>query len=148
MRRKFLVTGGAGFIGSNYVHRLIARGEQVVVYDNLSRAGAPKNLSWLRQEHGNDSFELVVGDVRDTSLLVATARYAEVIVHLASQVAVTTSVLHPREDFEINALGTLNVLEAARLSGKDPRSSVRVYQQSVRGHGRGRRARNRDPLRV
>ncbi len=120
MRRKFLVTGGAGFIGSNYVHRLLSRGEQVVVYDNLSRVGAPKNLRWLCQVHGEDSFELVVGDVRDASLVAASARDAQVIVHLASQVAVTTSVLHPREDFEINALGTLNVLEAARLSGLQP----------------------------
>jgi CDP-paratose 2-epimerase len=120
MGRKYLITGGAGFIGSNYVHRLLSRGEQVVVYDNLSRVGAPKNLRWLRQEHGDDSFELVIGDVRDASLLAATARDAQVIVHLASQVAVTTSVLHPREDFEINALGTLNVLEAARLSESQP----------------------------
>lgn len=114
------MTGGAGFIGSNYVHRLLARGEQVVVYDNLSRVGAPKNLHWLRQEHGDESFDLVVGDVRDASLLAAAARDVQVIVHLASQVAVTTSVLHPREDFEINALGTFNVLEAARLSGLQP----------------------------
>lgn len=132
MRRKFLVTGGAGFIGSNYVHRLLSRGEQVVVYDNLSRVGAPRNLRWLRQEHGDGSFELVVGDVRDASLLAETARHAQVIVHLASQVAVTTSVLHPREDFEINALGTLNVLEAARLSGLQP---VVLYASTNKVYG-------------
>ncbi len=120
MSKKFLVTGGAGFIGSNYVHRLLARGEDVTIYDNLSRAGAPLNLDWLRQTHGADAFRLVVGDVRDAGLLTASARDADVIVHLASQVAVTTSVVHPREDFEINALGTFNVLEAARFSGRDP----------------------------
>ncbi|NOY99085.1 MAG: NAD-dependent epimerase/dehydratase family protein [Chloroflexi bacterium] len=120
MSKKFLVTGGAGFIGSNYVHRLLARGEDVTIYDNLSRAGAPLNLDWLRQTYGADAFRLVVGDVRDAGLLTASARDADVIVHLASQVAVTTSVVHPREDFEINALGTFNVLEAARFSGRNP----------------------------
>lgn len=120
MTRKYLVTGGAGFIGSNYVNRLLQRGEDVTVYDNLSRAGAPHNLAWLRTTHGADAFRLVQGDVRDASLFTATAREADVIVHLASQVAVTTSVQHPREDFETNAIGTFNVLEAARLSGKNP----------------------------
>ncbi|NUM46678.1 MAG: GDP-mannose 4,6-dehydratase [Anaerolineales bacterium] len=120
MTKKYLVTGGAGFIGSNYVDRLLTRGEDVTVYDNLSRGGAPRNLAWLRATHGADAFQLVQGDVRDASLLTATARGADILVHLASQVAVTTSVLHPREDFEINAIGTFNVLEAARLSGKNP----------------------------
>ncbi len=120
MQRNYFVTGGAGFIGSNYVSRLLQRGEKVTVYDNLSRAGAPRNLEWLCSTYGSESFELVKGDVRDAALLTAAARQADVIVHLASQVAVTTSVLHPREDFEINALGTFNVLEAARLSGSSP----------------------------
>lgn len=120
MSHHFLVTGGAGFIGSNYVHRLLARGEKVTIYDNLSRAGAPRNLKWLADTFGSDSFQLVNGDVRDVALLTATARQAEVIVHLAGQVAVTTSILKPREDFEINAIGTFNTLEAARLSGNNP----------------------------
>lgn len=120
MSRNILVTGGAGFIGSNYVHRLLQRGEKVTVYDNLSRAGAPRNLRWLEESYGKDAFRLVAGDVRDASLLTATAREADVIVHLAGQVAVTTSVVKPREDFEINALGTFNVLEAARLSERNP----------------------------
>lgn len=120
MRRKFLITGGMGFIGSNYVNRLLARGEEVVVYDNLSRSGAAENLSWLRQRYGNDAFRMIVGDVRDAALLTSVVQDVDVIVHLASQVAVTTSVLHPRQDFEINALGTFNLLEAARLSGKQP----------------------------
>ncbi len=120
MTPKYLVTGGAGFIGSNYVNRLLQRGEHVTVYDNLSRRGAGLNLAWLQQTHGKGSFRLVQGDVRDVSLLTAVARDADVIVHLAGQVAVTTSVTHPREDFEHNALGTFNVLEAARLSGRFP----------------------------
>lgn len=118
--RNYLVTGGAGFIGSNYTERLLSRGESVTVYDNLSRAGSRQNLAWLRSRHGGDSFSLIQGDVRDAALLATAAREADVIVHLASQVAVTTSVEHPREDFEINALGTFNLVEAARLSGRDP----------------------------
>lgn len=120
MSRTFLVTGGAGFIGSNYVDRLLERGERVIVYDNLSRAGSRLNLSWLQTKHGQDAFQLVTGDVRDAVNLAQVAKPADVIVHLAAQVAVTTSVVEPREDFEINALGTFNVLEAARLSGRQP----------------------------
>jgi CDP-paratose 2-epimerase len=120
MSKHYLITGGAGFIGSNYVNRLLTRRVAVTVYDNLSRAGAERNLAWLRDTHGADSFELVVGDLRDASLLATAARHADVIVHLAGQVAVTTSVIHPRKDFEDNALGTFNLLEAARLSGRNP----------------------------
>ncbi len=120
MTRHYLVTGGAGFIGSNYVHRLVQRGEKVTVYDNLSRAGAPRNLEWLKESFGEDSFNLIAGDTRDAALLAESARDADVIVHLAGQVAVTTSVTNPRDDFESNALGTFNALEAARLSGRNP----------------------------
>lgn len=128
----YLITGGAGFIGSNYVHRLLARGKRVTIYDNLSRRGAVANVTWLRDTFGTESFALVQGDVRDASLLTATARDADAVVHLASQVAVTTSVLHPREDFEINATGTFNVLEAARLSGKQP---VVIYASTNKVYG-------------
>ncbi|HEY89758.1 MAG TPA: NAD-dependent epimerase/dehydratase family protein [Thermoflexia bacterium] len=116
----YLVTGGAGFIGSNYVWRRLQQGERVTVYDNLSRPGADANLAWLRSEFGADAFTFIQGDVRDAPLLTATARDADLILHLASQVAVTTSVAQPRADFESNALGTFNVLEAARLSGRAP----------------------------
>ncbi len=120
MTKNYLVTGGAGFIGSNYVHRLVSRGEKVTVFDNLSRGGAPRNLEWLKQTHGADAFRMIVGDVRDSAAITEAARGADVIVHLAGQVAVTTSVVNPREDFEINALGTFNTLEAARASGRKP----------------------------
>ena len=120
MTKNYLVTGGAGFIGSNYVHRLVSRGEKVTVFDNLSRGGAPRNLEWLKQTHGADAFRMIVGDVRDSAAITEAAQGADVIVHLAGQVAVTTSVVNPREDFEINALGTFNTLEAARASGHKP----------------------------
>src|SRR5512146_2077299 len=115
MQRSYLITGGAGFIGSNYVHRLLKRGERVVIYDNLSRGGAKANLAWLEQSFGKQAVRLVTGDVTHADLLAAAAREADIIVHLAGQVAVTTSVTNPREDFLANALGTFNALEAARL---------------------------------
>ena len=120
MSLNYVVTGGAGFIGSNYVSRLLERGENVTVYDNFSRAGASCNLKWLTETYGEKAFKLVVGDVRDAALLTISACEADVIVHLAGQVAVTASVVKPREDFEINALGTFNMLEAARLNERNP----------------------------
>lgn len=132
MKRNYFVTGGAGFIGSNYVARLLERGERVTVYDNLSRAGAARNLKWLQETYGEKSFNLVVGDVRDAALLAVSAREADVIVHLAGQVAVTTSVVKPREDFEINALGTFNALEAARLNERKP---IFLYSSTNKVYG-------------
>jgi CDP-paratose 2-epimerase len=132
MPKNYLITGGAGFIGSNYVHRLLKRGEQVSIYDNLSRAGAPRNLDWLRQEFGEDAFNVTVGDVRDANRIAESARGADVIVHLAGQVAVTTSVINPTDDFESNALGTFNALEAARLSGRNP---IFIYASTNKVYG-------------
>lgn len=120
MSKNYFITGGAGFIGSNYSERLLRRGENVTIYDNLSRAGAPRNLKWLSETFGEKAFSFIDGDVRDAGLLAVAAREADIIVHLAGQVAVTTSVLKPREDFEINAVGTFNLLEAARLNGRRP----------------------------
>jgi len=132
MKKNYLITGGAGFIGSNYVQRLLSRGEQVTIYDNLSRAGAPKNMAWLEDEFGKNGCRLIVGDVADSTLLTEVAQDADVIVHLAGQVAVTTSVTNPRDDFEANALGTFNALEAARASGRDP---VFVYASTNKIYG-------------
>jgi len=106
MQKNYLITGGAGFIGSNCVARLLERGEQVTIYDNLSRMGGTRNIEWLQTSFGKGSFQMVVGDLRDAALLATSAKDADVIIHLAGQVAVTTSLLHPREDFEDNALGT------------------------------------------
>ncbi|HTX79407.1 MAG TPA: GDP-mannose 4,6-dehydratase [Longilinea sp.] len=132
MARQFLITGGAGFIGSNYVSRLLKRGEKVTVFDNLSRAGSRLNLEWLRETYGDHSFELTNGDTRDAAAIKDAARDADIIVHLAAQVAVTTSVTKPREDFEVNALGTFNTLEAARASGRKP---IFVYSSTNKVYG-------------
>jgi len=66
MSKKYLITGGTGFIGSNYVYRLLARGEHVTIYDNLSRAGASKNLAWLNESFGENDNRLIIGDVADS----------------------------------------------------------------------------------
>ncbi|WP_322794224.1 SDR family NAD(P)-dependent oxidoreductase [Bellilinea sp.] len=132
MPRNYLITGGAGFIGSNYVARLLQRGEGVIIYDNLSRAGAVRNLDWLKSTYGENSFRLIQADVRDAHSIQEAASEADVIVHLAGQVAVTTSVVDPRNDFEINAMGTFNVLEAARLSGRDP---IVIYASTNKVYG-------------
>ncbi len=132
MTRTYLVTGGAGFIGSNYVHRLLERGEKVTIYDNLSRAGARLNLGWLEDKFGKSAFRLIAGDVTDAAGLAEAARPMDVIVHLAGQVTVTTSVTDPRSDFLANALGTFNALEAARLSGRSP---IFIYASTNKVYG-------------
>lgn len=132
MPHKFFITGGAGFIGSNYAYRLLQRGEQVTIFDNLSRDGASRNLKWLEESFGPKAFRLIVADVRESARLTEAIRESDVIVHLAGQVAVTTSVTHPRQDFEANALGTFNVLEAARLSGENP---ILLYASTNKVYG-------------
>ncbi len=113
-----LITGGAGFIGSNLADHFLAKGEDVTVYDNFSRKGVERNAEWLASKH--KSVNIIRGDTRDFDPLKKAAKDADAIYHTAGQVAVTTSVQDPREDFEINALGTLNVLEAARAAKTDP----------------------------
>jgi CDP-paratose 2-epimerase len=115
-----LVTGGAGFVGSNLVNSLLRDGHDVTIFDALSRPGSDRNLAWLSSQQHDGQLRCVQGDVRDFEALRAAAQDADVIYHLAAQVAVTLSVADPRTDFEINALGTLNLLEAARQSGRQP----------------------------
>jgi CDP-paratose 2-epimerase len=116
-----LVTGGAGFIGSNLVQCLLGNPDvRVRIFDNLSRRGVVHNLDWLRGLAGETRLELIEGDVRDMAAMRKAAHDATEIYHLAAQVAVTTSVDDPLHDFETNALGTLNLLEAARSSGRNP----------------------------
>jgi len=116
-----LITGGAGFIGSNLAERLLREpGTRVRIFDNLSRKGVTRNLEWLRSKAERTRLEIVEGDVREAPAVRRATRDASEIYHLAAQVAVTTSVHDPRTDFEINAMGTFNVLEGARASGWNP----------------------------
>lgn len=132
---KALVTGGAGFIGSNLAQRLIGRGDAVTVFDNLSRPRTEHNLAWLRQTHGPGVLRFVQADLRDYAALAQATRGVDVVYHLAGQTAVTSSVTDPRADFEDNALGTFNALEAtraARDAGADP---VFIYSSTNKVYG-------------
>jgi CDP-paratose 2-epimerase len=111
--RPVLVTGGAGFIGCNIANALAARGHEVLVYDALSRPGVERNLAWLKDTHGS-RIQSVTADVRDEDSLARAARDAKAVFHMAAQVAVTTSMVDPREDFDINMRGTLHLLDAVR----------------------------------
>ncbi len=115
--RRVLITGGAGFIGANLADRLAGEGCEVVVFDALVRPGVERNLSWLEARHPR-RVRFVHADVRDRTAVEAAAADVDAVFHLAAQVAVTTSLDAPRDDFEANLLGTLNVLEAARRAGR------------------------------
>ena len=128
---KLLITGGAGFVGSNLARAALERGFDLTVFDDLSRHGSAQNLDWLRSQ---GDFEFVHGDIRvsgDVSRVISTRR-PEAVFHLAGQVAMTTSVEDPRRDFEINALGTLNLLQALREQAPETgllySSSNKVYR--------------------
>lgn len=114
-----LITGGAGFIGTNLASRLASLGRRVVVLDNLSREGVGRNLRWLIEQYPNQ-IRFILGDVRDEQQIRTAVEGAESIFHLAAQVAVTSSLEDPVSDFEINARGTLNVLEAVRARKSRP----------------------------
>jgi CDP-paratose 2-epimerase len=116
---KYLITGGAGFIGCNLAHALLNDNEQVTILDDLSRPLTPLNLKWLQDNHG-DKIRFVKADISEGSKLQDVVEEQDVVCHLAGQVAVTNSVSDPRRDFEINALGTMNLLEAVRLANKPP----------------------------
>lgn len=128
---KFLITGGAGFIGVNSADHFLQAGNEVVVFDNLSRPGTPANLAWLQERHG-ERLRFVHGDVRDEDAVAAIMPGSDVVLHLASQVAVTTSVTDPRTDFMINALGTFNTLEATRLYAPD---AIFIYASTNKVYG-------------
>ncbi len=116
--RRMLITGGAGFLGVNAAVHMIERGWHVTVLDNLSRAGTERNLDWLRTHHG-DRVTFVKEDIRNQGPLAEHVSGQDAILHLAGQVAVTTSLVDPITDFDVNARGTLNVLEAVRLHNHD-----------------------------
>lgn len=114
-----LVVGGAGFIGSNVAHRLLSGGARVRILDNLSRAGVERNLDWLASAHG-DLLEPILADVRDPVAVARAVNGVAAVFHCAAQVAVTTSLMDPVRDFEVNARGTLELLEAVRRQATPP----------------------------
>src|SRR5579863_6288934 len=116
---KAFVTGGLGFIGCNVADRLLRDGHEIIIFDNARRAGVMQNLDWLRDHHGS-RIRWVNADVRDASAVQTAMQGVDLVFHLAAQVAVTTSLENPQEDFSINAQGTLNVLEAARQISPAP----------------------------
>ncbi len=130
--KPILITGGAGFIGTNLATRLLSEGRQVRIFDNLSRPGVDHNLTWLKAKHGH-RLQFIHADIRDADAVAYAVRGVSQVYHFAAQVAVTTSLVEPVEDFEINARGTLNLLEAIRL-GTDRPSLVFTSTNKVYGH--------------
>jgi CDP-paratose 2-epimerase len=116
---RVLITGGAGFIGTNLAHRLLRDGWRVRIFDNLARAGVEQNLRWLRDTH-RSQVEVMLADVRDPEAVRRAVHGTSQVFHLAAQVAVTTSLIDPVEDFEVNVRGTLNLLEAIREQDTPP----------------------------
>jgi CDP-paratose 2-epimerase len=137
--RSVLIFGGAGFIGSNWAEWLLQNTEaKVHIFDNLSRAGVRHNLQALEKLSGRSRrLQVTIGDIRDDDMVQRAMRHATEVYHFAAQVAVTTSVLAPRLDFEINLAGTFNILEAARKSGNQPfllfTSTNKVYGSASSG---------------
>ncbi|HYO10114.1 MAG TPA: NAD-dependent epimerase/dehydratase family protein [Tepidisphaeraceae bacterium] len=117
--RPVLITGGAGFVGTNLADRIASSGRPVLLFDNLSRPGVEKNLKWLRQTHG-DAIKIEAADVQDPHVLRTAVDRASQVFHFAAQVAVTTSLTNAIHDFEVNARGTLNLLEAIRAQDDPP----------------------------
>lgn len=127
---KIVITGGAGFIGINAAD-YFSQDNQVIIFDNLSRKGSRDNLLWLKKR--GRRYVFIKGDVRKKNTdLEKALKNTDLVLHFAGQVAVTTSVLNPREDFEINALGTLNILEMIRKSGNNP---VFIYSSTNKVYG-------------
>lgn len=115
-----LVTGGAGFVGVNLANHLLHAGQKVIIYDNLSRPGVEQNLQWLLSVHDRSNIWVEIADTRNTFSLQKVVAKSKIVYHLAAQVAVTTSLQDPFNDFEINIKGTLNLLEAIRKSPHQP----------------------------
>ncbi len=128
---KILITGGCGFLGSNLALRSLQRGDELAVFDNLFREGSRENLRWLTAQ-GN--FRFLHGDIRNANDVLMSVREfsPEGIFHLAGQVAMTTSIANPRLDFEVNAMGTHNLLEAVRLHA--PEAGV-IYSSTNKVYG-------------
>ena len=131
MKQRYLITGGCGFLGSNLAKEVLDRGETLCVFDNLSRAGSEENLSWLRT-HGH--FEHIQHDICNTEAVFATMKkfQPDTVFHVAGQVAMTTSIINPRLDFNTNILGSFNLLEAVRLYAPE---TVVIYSSTNKVYG-------------
>ncbi len=129
----WLITGGCGFMGANLADALLGQGTDVVILDNLSRVGSDRNLEWLRRD-GRADWRFVRDDVRNPESLAKLVKEIrpDVLAHLAGQVAMTTSVEDPRLDFEVNALGTLNALEAVRAHSPE---TIVLYSSTNKVYG-------------
>jgi CDP-paratose 2-epimerase len=130
---KWLITGGCGFVGSNLANSLLEDGNEITIFDNLSRHGSIKNLEWLRGLYGSD-WTFLKSDIRDEKAVSDFIKQfkPDVIAHLAGQVAMTTSIQNPRLDFEVNTLGSLNVLEAVRQYSPE---SIILYSSTNKVYG-------------
>ncbi len=133
-QRYTLITGGAGFIGTNLASRLLSQGKRVMIYDNLSRPGVEQNLQWLQNKFG-DKLLIQVADIREKNILQQSVKHAEQVFHFSAQVAVTSSLTNPTHDFEVNTVGTFNLLEAIRNTPHQPplifTSTNKVYGDLV-----------------
>lgn len=128
---KILITGGCGFLGSNLASEVLRRGEELIILDNLSRMGSIENLSWLKKQ---GAFRFIHADIRNTNDVTRAISEIkpDVIFHLAGQVAMTKSIADPRMDFEVNVLGSLNVLEAVRQNVPE---AIVIYSSTNKVYG-------------
>ncbi len=129
--KRILITGGAGFIGCNLANKLLSKKNFVKIYDNLSRFGTKINLKWLKEKH-KSNLEIIIGDIRNAKELNKVVKNIDIVYHLASQVAVTSSIKNPKEDFEINAVGTLNLLESLR---KEKANTILIFTSTNKVYG-------------
>ena len=132
--KQITITGGAGFIGSNVSSYYLDKGCRVVIYDSLERKGCLTNVEWLRRNPNAQNLEVLIGDIRlPTRALQQAIEASDALFHMAGQVAVTTSVKDPVQDFEVNALGAFKLLELVRNSSR--KQPVFVYASTNKVYG-------------
>jgi CDP-paratose 2-epimerase len=132
IRKKYLITGGAGFIGSNLASTLLSQGSEVTIYDDLSRKMSENNLKWLKENTGYGKLEVIINDIRNKDSLYRAIKNKDIIFHLAAQVAVTDSINNPMNDFETNTIGAMNLLEGVRRY--NPNATV-LYSSTNKVYG-------------
>lgn len=132
MSKRILITGGAGFIGINAAFYYLKKGYEILILDNFSRKGSNFNIDWIKKNKSEKLRIITVEIKSDQKKINEIVKNTDIILHLAAQVAVTSSVIDPRNDFEINALGTFNLLEAVRNSGNNP---IFIYSSTNKVYG-------------